>query len=130
MIDMDEGRSEQDDCQDYRVQDDDRDLHFCGELIGEASSFKQGKERWAEIAIYRTRAGKYVVTGIGRSILNGEVDKHWAQVCEEPQGVIEKLHMLDDDKSKYLPFVSKTALQQARDNDPVFAAAYQVEEIA
>lgn len=135
MTAMDEGQQNAGppdcpECVEYEVIDDDRKLHFHGIELGSASSKKPGKNRWFEVTIYKTRAGQYIVAGIGRTMIQGEVDKHWAQVCERPEGVIEKLHMLDDDGSKYLPYVSKRALRQARENDTVFADAYLVEDIA
>lgn len=124
MTAMDEGQRR------FEVKDGDRILRFNGVLIGEASSHKEGKPRWAHITIYRTEAGKYIVAGCGKTTVDGEHDKYWAQVCEQPEGVIQKLHMLDVDHSKYLPYVSRQALEQARSVDPVFADSYLVEDIA
>lgn len=111
------------------VRDGDRQLQFHGTLIGSSSSWKDGKSRWAEIVIYRTTSGKYIVAGIGRSIVSGEDDKHWAQVCDRPEGVIEKLHMLDGDQSKYMPYVNKKALDEAKVNDQGLAEAYLIEVV-
>jgi hypothetical protein len=119
---MDEGR--------FEVKDGDRTLKFTGVCLGEASSFRPGKDRWAELAIHRTAAGKYVVSGCGRSTRAGDQDKHWAEVCDRPDAVIEKLHMLDSGRARYLPRVNREVLEQARENDPDFERAYLVQEIA
>lgn len=119
-----------DDDQDrYSVYNGDRELRFVGTLLGYSSSAKPHKARWAEIEIYRTAAGQYIVAGCGRSIVPGERDKHWAQVCERPEGVIERLHLVDGRGARYIPFVSQEAIEQARACDMAFDAAYRVELI-
>lgn len=110
----------------------DRDGHvvrFNGALLGEASSEQPGKERWAEICIFKTDGGSYVVSGVGRSIVDGEVDRSWVQVSERPQGVIEKLHRIDDGGARYMPDTNRDALQQACDADQALAEAFSIEVV-
>lgn len=114
---------------DIRVIDGDRVLQFMGVRIGASSSHQPGKTRWAEIYIYRTEAGTYIVSGIGRSKIDGESDKCWAYVEENPADVIKRLHMTADGGGKYIPYVSRDAIAQARTVDAVFAAAYMVEHV-
>lgn len=114
---------------DFEIKDEDRILKFTGVLLGESSSESADKKRWAEISIFRTKGNQYVVAGCGRTVLPNESDKFWATVCESPEGVIERLHMLDKKGSRYMPHVSKDALRQARYADPVVAQAYLVENV-
>lgn len=113
----------------FLVYDGEREIRFKGQRLGHASSYQRGKSRWAEISIYKTHGGNYIVAGVGRSTVPGEVDRRWAQVCERPHGVIEKLHMLDDDGSRYLPFTSKRALEEARAIDHDLDRAFMVEVV-
>jgi hypothetical protein len=111
------------------VRDRDRELKFRGRLLGSATSKAAGKQRWSEIAIYKTEAGAYIVCGCGRSEMPGESDRPWAQVCEAARGVVERLHMMDDDQSRYLPYVNRAALDEARSNDENLAQAFLVETV-
>lgn len=111
------------------VHDGERELQFTGRLLGESSSWCEGKERWAEIKIFRTRAGAYIVSGVGRSVINGEVQKRWAQVCDRPEAVVERLHMLDGKEARYLPYVNRVALQKARMADAGIANAFLRETV-
>lgn len=108
----------------------DRDVAFNGELLGRATSEQPGKRRWAEVTLYRTEAGSYVVAGVGRTTVPGEDDRHWAHVSETPQGAIEQLHMYDNDDVRYMPNVSKRALAEAMDRDERLRDAYATEEVA
>lgn len=102
---------------------DDRAVEFRGELLGSASSQRPGKDRWSEISIYRTAAGQYVISGVGRTQVPGEVDRVWAKVSGTPEGVIETLHMYDSDEVRYLPWTNKSALLEAARNDPTLQRA-------
>lgn len=53
----------------YQVKDGDRVLQFEGELLAHSSSFRPDAERWVEFDLYRTRAGAYVVSRVGYSVL-------------------------------------------------------------
>ena len=114
---------------DFTLMDGDRQLTFKGVLLGESSSHAPGKLRWSEIAIYRTVGGSYVVAGCGKSRAPGETDRSWAQVCERPQGVIERLNMLDDDGSRYIPRTSLLALADARRADEELDRAFLVQTV-
>lgn len=116
-------------CDDFVVHDGDRELRFCGYLLGSSSSQKETSERWAEISIHRTAEGRYIVSGIGRSIREGEVDKRWAHVCEEAPGAIESLYQLDDHDIRYMTWVNRRALDQACAVDEDLRKAYTCETI-
>src|SRR4051794_28044646 len=86
-----------------KVYDEDgREIRFRGELIGGATSHRPGKERWIEMSVHRTEGGNFIVSGVGRTTIPGEVERFWAHVCEEPEGVVEALHLYDRDGVRYL----------------------------
>jgi hypothetical protein len=127
MVCMDEGR--EDEMGRVVLRDGQKEIGFTGRLIGEASSFTAGKTRWAEIWIYVTEHGRYVVAGCGRSTLAGEDDRHWAVPCETAMLAVEKLYRTDRHDVRYLPFTSRTALESARRADEGLAGAFILEEV-
>jgi hypothetical protein len=78
-------------------RDGDLDLEFEGERLAFVSSetgARGGLEveraaRWSELAVYRTRGGKYICEKIGRSAFEGEHDRFEAKVCEGAGCVFE-----------------------------------------
>lgn len=113
----------------FVLKDGDRHVEFDGALLGHSTSERSGKSRWSEISIYRTRGGNFIVAGVGKTILAGESDRHWATVCERPQGVVEKLTLCDDDGTRYVPYTSRIALDQAIEQDDELGEAYKVEVV-
>ena len=99
-------------------------LEFDGRVLGFATSDDGVKERWFEVAIYATVTGKYVVHGAGMSEVDGEEDRHWAEVCETPAEVVAALQRTNENGVKYLPRTSQDALRAAVESDADFAAAY------
>ncbi len=79
----------------YTVErDGERDLMFMGVMLAEASSWRcngPSQNRWTEIAVYQTSAGKYVVAIVGRTIWQGEHDRHEAHVCATPGEVVDAM---------------------------------------
>jgi hypothetical protein len=111
--------------QEFVVEARDRKIQFVGEVIGSATTHAPSKERWAEVQIFRTEGGSYVVAGVGRSTISGETDRRWAHSSGTPDGVIEALYLYDDDDVRYLPHVNKRALQQAAKNDRPISEAFE-----
>lgn len=109
--------------------DEEREIRFVGEILGSASSFRDDKERWIEMTIYRTRGGKYVVAGVGKTTVQGETERNWAHVIEEPIGVIEAMYLRDRDGVWYLTRTAKTAIERACSLDPRLRDAYRVEVV-
>jgi hypothetical protein len=116
----------------WQVQDGKRTITFDGILIGSATSDDGHRDHWVDIAIYRTDAGSYVVSFIGRTRLAhiGEVDRPKAQVSTTPEGAVESLYLVDDDGVRYMTYVAKRAAEEAAENDPEFRSAYLVEHVA
>lgn len=98
-----------------------RDLAFEGTVLATASSRRQyGKDntRWTEMTLYRLKSGKYVLAVVGRTLWQGEIDRHAGTVCETPQAVLAA--MTQDDG--YLSGLAKATLAEAAEADPGFAA--------
>lgn len=115
--------------EDYVVQDGPQEIRFTGEQLAHASSYTPAKPRWIELTLYRTRAGTYVLQGVGQTTLDGEVTRVFAHVSDEPRGIIESLTMVDSDGAHYLTKVAKTLLTEASEVDPAVREAYMVRTI-
>lgn len=115
----------------FRIpRDGDVDLAFSGELIGFGTSEEPGRDRWFEVRIYRTEAGKYVIAGTGVSLLPHERDRNWAYVHGNAQAVVEALYREDPDTGvRFLTNTARDALEEASIVDPSFIGA-MTEEIA
>jgi len=114
----------------YTVPDRDREIQFDGELLGEVSSRTSVKERWIELALYRTDAGSYVLAGIGRSTVAGEHDRKWAEISDEPDGIIEFLYLTNDHSQRFLPNTARKLLNQASLVDERIRLAYTTQHVA
>lgn len=111
-------------------QDQDSLLRFTGELLGSASSAREGKTRWAELRIFRTEGGQYVVAGVGRTIVDGELDRFWARVCKTPDEVVDAIRVTRRDpnthqvQQRFIPHVHRRALEEAIERDDALDDAY------
>lgn len=100
-----------------------RDLVFHGVLLGEASSHQHGALRWFEVSIFSTERGRYVVAGVGRTIVPGEADRPWVNSVDTADEVVRRLMRVDHHGERYLTRTSVTALSRAALVDPSFAEA-------
>jgi hypothetical protein len=114
----------------YEVYDRERKLIFTGELLAQSSSFRPGKKRWIELRLVKTDAGSYVISGEGPSLYDGEITRYWAHNCARAEGVVEQLHLLDENDTRYMTRTSRDLLQEAAEVDPAIAAAFAAERIA
>lgn len=73
-------------------------IRFTGELLAGASStdnqamgssYSGQTGRWTELAIYKTKGGKYICHQVGRTRWQGERDRFSGKVCETLEEVIE-----------------------------------------
>jgi hypothetical protein len=55
--------------------------------------------------------------------------RHWAQVSDDPQAVLDALYKYDDKGARYLTWVASRVLEEAADNDPEIDSIYRVEHI-
>lgn len=67
--------------------------HLAGISIERISG--RNRNRWHEIDLYRTRAGRYVLTIAYRTLWQGEHDTRRAIPCDTPGGVREELRAFD-----------------------------------
>ena len=114
----------------HEVRDGDRTIVFDGELLAEVDSRTDERARWIELKLYRTAAGTYVLAGCGRTLVQGEVDRHWVQLAEEPAGILDRLYMISDEGARYLPHTSRRLLELAGEADSQIRDTYMREHIA
>jgi hypothetical protein len=115
--------------QDWVVRDDARELHFTGVKLADVSSRSGTKRRWIELRLYRTTGGNYVVERVGRSVIKGEVQFYFAQVCETAAAVVETLYAKDDEGAWFLSGVSRDVLEEAGEADRELRRAYMTEHV-
>jgi len=60
-------------------------------LVAEVSSKQAAATRWTELRLWRSGAGQFVAEQVGRSTLEGEVDRCRAWVCADATAVVAKL---------------------------------------
>lgn len=87
-IDFDEDS----DMETFTVEIDNKpSIRFTGELVAAAASsddrgygsmFSSETGRWTELALYKTKGGKFICHQIGRTRWQGERDRHSGKVCE------------------------------------------------
>lgn len=53
----------------YQVQDGSRSYQFDGTKLGHATSARTGATRWVEFTLYRTKAGSYILSRVGHTIV-------------------------------------------------------------
>ena len=113
---------------DHVLQDGDRQVSFCGDLLSSASTEEDGKERWSEMFIYLKCDGGYVVHGVGRSSVEGETSREWIRDCATADAVIKALTRRADDVS-YMPKVNVVLLQRASQIDDALHEASSTQAI-
>jgi len=134
--------------QKFTVKDHDRAFVFNGVCLGRATSETETKKRWTEMAIYRTEAGTYIISGIGQTRVKkgdtfwdenqkfmvtadeDETPRAWAHVCESAEGAIQRLYLYDGDDVRYMTRVAHTALLEAIELDDILKSAFLIEEVA
>lgn len=114
----------------YEVRDADRVIKFNGRELASVTSWTDGKKRWIELDLYITEAGTYVLHGCGRSERDGEVDRHWVQIADDPEGVIDRLTLMNEIGARYIPHTSMKLLDRAGKRDEKIYEAYHVQRVA
>lgn len=103
-------------------------------LLGEGTSWAEGKDRWFEVKILADERDEYIVHTVGRSNLPGERDLGRVEHVTSPYEVIELLTVRrvaarhrDPDQPPprpYVPRASLRALAQAAEFDDGLYDAY------
>lgn len=73
----------------YQLRDDRRTIIFKGVKLATVSSERDGVQRWTDIDIYRTDAGRYVVNRVGVSVVAHSID--CSQVANKRRYGIDKI---------------------------------------
>lgn len=90
-------------------------LRFRGTILGTASTkWVGGKDqsRWDEDTIYRTKAGKIVVSHEWHTLWQGEVNSSEAWTADDIEGIIDQLSYMDGGESR-IPRALQLALEDA-----------------
>ncbi len=53
----------------FQVRDASRSIQFDGIELGHATSARRGANRWVEFTLYRTKAGSYVLSRVGQTLV-------------------------------------------------------------
>lgn len=68
--------------------DGEPDIRFTGQCIAKESSSRE-RDRWTELALYKTVGGNFVCHQIGHSLWEGERTRYSGKVCSNTAQVIE-----------------------------------------
>lgn len=74
-------------------------FRFEGEKVAFVSAELPLKERWTELTLYLTDDGSWLLHGVGRTRVKGEVDRHWIVLTDDPE---EWLDSVIDNKASRL----------------------------
>ena len=90
-IDVDE----ESDMETYTLtRDGERDVRFTGKLVAGASSHHyEGPRniRWTEISLYKTQGGTWIAQTVGRTLWQGEHDRHSVVMADTDEDLIDRL---------------------------------------
>lgn len=114
----------------FQVRDNKRIIKFEGVQLAGVTSRTSGKQRWIELAIYKTRAGTYVLHGVGRTQVEDEVDRHWVQLADDPEGIIDRLYLHNELGARYIPHTSRSLIVNAGERDDAIKQAFMTQQIA
>jgi hypothetical protein len=93
------------------------DLVFVGTLLAEQDTRDTPDQaRWAELRVWRTDSGKYVVQRLGRSTLPGEVDKITTRIVNTPAEVAPAMRSKQGGKV-FMSNLALDVLAEAAGND-------------
>lgn len=103
---------------DFEVEaKDGRRIRFSGRLLGEATSQDEvGLQRWTEVRIYKSDRGNYIATIVGRTTVDGELDRSDALASANPRSIVAFLA-----KRGFLTIVAREAIDRAAELDPAIA---------
>jgi hypothetical protein len=75
----------------YEVRNRESTITFEGVRIAHVSAELPSKDRWSEFTIWLTTHGEWVLQGVGRSRVPGEVDREWAVISKDPADVLDAI---------------------------------------
>lgn len=81
---------------------------FAGEHIAHVSSELSVKERWTEFDLMLSEDDIWILQGIGRTKVEGETDRYWSIVSEDPADILQGI--LGSDASRLAKKLLKEAL--------------------
>ena len=72
-------------------QNGDTITQFTGEHIATVSAALPSKDRWTEFSIFLTQHDEWILQGIGRTRLEGETDRYWAVISDDPADLLQSI---------------------------------------
>jgi EXLDI family protein len=97
-------------------------VNFVGVLIGESSDRNHDSSRWAEVRIYRTRLGRYVVEETHTSRWEGEPSTSNVQTVG-PSATEDLIGWLESESGTLSP-AAQEAVEQAGERDESLKSAW------
>lgn len=64
---------------------------FAGWQVAHVSSELPSKDRWTEFDLFLTDNDEWILQGIGRSKIEGEVDRLWSVISDDPADVLQSI---------------------------------------
>lgn len=95
-------------------RDGQRNLSFVGSLLSEASSwapYGSNQNRWEELALYRTKAGKLVLGYVYNTAWEGEDEEYKVFVANSIEELIKKYQLSSECDG--IPNILKEVLEKA-----------------
>jgi hypothetical protein len=102
----------------YTVEDGEEEFDIEAELLADYSTRGSTRQRWSEVRVFRTSSGSWLVTGAGRSTVEGEVDFCWYKEADDVPALVEQLRL----RSGRIVPATMGALLQACVKSPEFRA--------
>jgi hypothetical protein len=111
--------------EDYELQTREGDVvRVAAQLLGHGSSYFEGKTRWFEVFIYRTRDGRYLVHRLGQTSEPGETVRFQLERTSSAFEVVELLTSRTHSNEVHIPRPSVRAIAQAAAFDDKIRDAY------
>jgi hypothetical protein len=88
-------------------------VQFDGEHVAHVSSELPSKERHTEFDLFLSSHDEWILQGIGRTKVEGETDRYWAVVSDDPADILQSI--LGQDVSRLAKKLLTTALNHLAD---------------
>lgn len=103
---------------------EDGDVAVSAQLLGQGSSYFEGKTRWFEVFIYRDSIGRYLVHRLGQTSEPGESVRYQLDITGSAFEVVEILTSRTHSNEVHIPRPSVRAIAQAAAFDDKIRDAY------
>jgi hypothetical protein len=66
-------------------------VQFNGEHVAHVTSALPSKERHTEFDLFLSEHDEWILQGIGRTKVDGETDRYWAVVSDDPADILQSI---------------------------------------